>query len=677
MTDWNEYHRLAAGWSGAPDADDNVEDLIRRAQEAGFPADAAPALEECLRGTCGAYSKCQAAFTLALAASPGGADAVDILVQTFQAARNDPYGSAAYLRALHVLSLRSPLAEAELRSILFRLSPADPRYLLIQGAKLLGRLHATQSSPATKSQLEKLISAADPLAASEARYQFALAELIDVLLAKDRSDLGQRLLAARAAFAGAEASEEIRPDASMFALLLDLILTIADQSGIGPEVAARIARFNGRIGELLCNPTFLSWPGMRTRDEDLLAARVLSVADGLSRIGSSAAHAADWTNLDAALLDLATILALVVNALPPPQSAGLDAAIGVISRDIVVPKLGLVLTSAVGRRRLRVIRDRHVALHGEDEIAVGLSALIDATDEAVQYPELNPGTVCQLGDLARAVGLSVDELAGQFCRATKDGNVGRWSRDLGLPGGALPIDRPELFGGDPNVDEAVRQTLGQVRDRLGSAYSRRKWHRVVRATEWMVHFAYEVRDYLPDFTRCEDDGGPGQKASEADLKDHLFRRLRQDFGQEAVYESQKVAGGRVDSGLTFQECCLPIEVKHEFSDISRDHVASAFLAQADDYATARDRVAVLMILDLRPSNAAGHQKALQRTGKSGVPVAQVSLYNLSESFWVDALPVNAQIPDAKGNAVIIGLVPGNRTLPSSKTRYASRLPRSA
>jgi hypothetical protein len=53
-----------------------------------------------------------------------------------------------------------------------------------------------------------------------------------------------------------------------------------------------------------------------------------------------------------------------------------------------------------------------------------------------------------------------------------------------------------------------------------------------------------------------------------------------------------------------------------------------------------------------------------------------ALYHLRDSFRVESLPADPEIPNATSKVVIVGLVPGNRPLPSSMSTY-SRRPESA
>jgi hypothetical protein len=94
-----------------------------------------------------------------------------------------------------------------------------------------------------------------------------------------------------------------------------------------------------------------------------------------------------------------------------------------------------------------------------------------------------------------------------------------------------------------------------------------------------------------------------------------------------------------------------------------------YISQTDDYAAARERVAFLLLLDLRKANAGG-SKTAKKGGATPAP-STVALYSLRESFRVDGLSAEPQIQDAAPNAVIVGLVPGNRLRPSCKTFYSS------
>jgi hypothetical protein len=57
------------------------------------------------------------------------------------------------------------------------------------------------------------------------------------------------------------------------------------------------------------------------------------------------------------------------------------------------------------------------------------------------------------------------------------------------------------------------------------------------------------------------------------------------------------------------------------------------------------------------------------------PLAFTSLaafYHLRDSFWVESLPADPEIPDTTSKVVVVGLIPGNLPLPSSMSTYSKR-----
>jgi hypothetical protein len=329
---------------------------------------------------------------------------------------------------------------------------------------------------------------------------------------------------------------------------------------------------------------------------------------------------------------------------------------------------------AVGRHRLALVvehyrldpaHDANIAasLQALEQVAILSETGSDNTDLHDRSP--------QLDELARRLNKPAIEVLQNFLDAVGSNSVDRFIEKIGFPPPALPIDRPDLYGSDPTTDGAVRSLLYKLRAHL-EPYPSQQWHRLVETVEALTSFVHLVRDTMPDYTRCIQDEGKGQCASEKDLQEDLFASLRLKFNRNVSYEHARIGGGRPDSGLRFPECFFPIEVKHEFNSIDPRAIHEDFLTQPDIYAAATDRVAFLMILDLRGSNAAGHADHAKERRRHGQPADHTSLYTLEDGFWVDALPLDPQLPHMKPKAVIVGLVPGNRPRPSSTTTYSER-----
>ena len=662
--------QLASARPGA-DTDEYIDSTVAAVFDSPAP-EAATVCRIALRVASGALTRRSAAIALALVATDDDDQAVDALVAAYRKAAGESFLASALLEAMGLLASRSSLARSELSSLLHRLKLTDDRFVLIKTSVIAGRLLCSGISPELKNRLNDFAAAEDASVCSEARYQLAIVALSEVFLAPDRATLLDRLRESRAAFARAEASEEARPDASALRNLLGLFILYGDQSH-GPLNPSELAEGATAARAAWSSLSAAYWPGYGSETLELSAVRACAAADCLVRIAATVAVADEWRNFDEALVNLACLYNIIAHFQPTLSPSSPEAAIGKLAESIVAPRLGPVLAQAVGRQRLLAVRDSYIREHGRDSVTEGLYALIAAAEKCQQAEvSLSPTSAVRLVSIAELLGQTADELVRDFSAALTTGNLDEWGRALNVPGNALPIDRPGLYGGDPAVDEVVRLLLHDLRGRLVD-YPPAWWTRLASVVESLVQFTHFTRDELPNYALCGEDGGCGQTASEADLKDDLFRWLRQTFGAAAVYERERLAGGRSDSGVSFPEAEFPIEVKHEFQQIGRDHIRRHYLSQPSDYAAVRQRVSLLLVLDLRASNSAGHQKRISaaRTGGAMVP-ENTALYSLRDSFWLDALPLDPQILGGRPSVVLIGLLPGNRARPSSKTRYSRR-----
>jgi hypothetical protein len=389
-----------------------------------------------------------------------------------------------------------------------------------------------------------------------------------------------------------------------------------------------------------------------------------SIGRSLQRLRGAAADAEGWIRFDEALLELAALLAAWRTAAAPTT---VDAALARLADAVAAPALGALLAGSVTAIRMReVIRVAEIDGAPPDVLdalrLVG-RALVERTE--IQSLTLAPPTASALERLAQRRGCDPRALLDEFTTAVETGDLDYRNRVLPRLA-ALPLDHPESYSGDPRIDEAARGLLERVHS-IHPFYTHKKWLRFVEALVALLKYVQKVRDVMPSFVRCEAAEGLGQHASEADLQQDVFLHLRDAFGYSAIYEMMRVGGGRSDAGVVFDDCRFPIEIKHEFSDVSRTHVHEAYVAQTDVYAASSDRIGFLAILDLRAENAASHARA--RRGLSAS-----SLYGLTEGAWVDSLPADPNVADARASAVVVLLVPGNRPMPSGMTTYARRPP---
>jgi hypothetical protein len=673
MAQWEEAREKLASLPAGPERDDYIDELIDQAMRTlpGEPAVAAFCLEA-LPLTQRALTLRSTALALALTANPEETAAVDTLVEAFRQHRMDVFLAPTLLDSLALLAERSSMARAETASALIRLTCRDSRYLLIKGAQIIGRLDSLRQSPDFRRKLHELGTCSDLGVQAEVMTQEAFIELADALLSTDAIELYQRLEQAHAMFARAGRMEEHRSDADLFASLVEMLLEFR---GFTTDRSTTVQRLQDLIHYLRTVLVTQWWSSYRSELADVCVARVLEIADALQRATVLMQGAEDWTNLDEALTELAALYAVICS------QQGTEARrlpFSVFADNVFIPQLGPVLQAAVGRRRLAKVADNYVATHGEDEFASGLraflrvvTALEEQQSKGVQYYTVPQDLSMQLSQLASARGQSPEMMVQSFLRANRQGTDALWIQEWGLGSVELSVDRPETFDGSSSVHEVMEDLLSELKKYL-EPYPPLKWQRLMTVVKTIVIFAKYVFDTLPEWTKCQEDGGLGQKASERDLQKALFAWLRQRFDDNVVYEFNPLGGGRVDSGLQFPECRIPIEIKHEFTSISPAYVREHYLLQADIYAATTDRVSFLLILDLRDLHAQKHRTRRTKARQVEKKAEMVSLYSWRDGFWVDSLPVDPQVPRARPKAIVICAIPGNRPVPSSTTKYSSR-----
>lgn len=142
------------------------------------------------------------------------------------------------------------------------------------------------------------------------------------------------------------------------------------------RTAQQLAAFAEELREQFTSASVQMWHGYRSPTAEVLAVRCLGVADAFYCAVAATTDAEAWTNFDAALVDLASVLALTRAALPLSEgSERVTASLQALIDAVLTPKLGPVLEQAVGRRRVEVVLGHYIAMHGEDEIARSLRAL--------------------------------------------------------------------------------------------------------------------------------------------------------------------------------------------------------------------------------------------------------------------------------------------------------------
>lgn len=349
-----------------------------------------------------------------------------------------------------------------------RLKPTESPFLLIEAAKIIGRLESLRNTPGLRRKLAELGQVEDLGLQAEVFQQQALLALVDALLTQNLSELREALQEAHLMFARAEASEENRDDATAFILLLDLILeffNLTDSNRI--TVAAHILKKSEALLALVSDPYAQSWYGYRSRIEQLLMLRILHIANAFKQISNAVAQSDVWTNFDEALVDLASTYSLFL-AKNEGEFSQLDSALLDIAPNIILPRLEPVVLKATGRVQFEKVIERYVAVNGENQIARALRSIYEVTlkrEYAVDFCGDND-TIAALVDEAKKAGETVDFFLNSLCTALESNGIEDWAKKYGYPTSALPIDNSGLFGNSPQVDIAVRHILTSVKSQL-------------------------------------------------------------------------------------------------------------------------------------------------------------------------------------------------------------------
>jgi len=608
----------------------------------------------------GSLTKKSVSLAVAVCAPPGTVAAVDALVGAFRNASEDAFLGPAMLDALLLLGCRDTLALTELSSLLQRIDKHDNPHLVRKAATVCGRLLQTGLCPELRNKLTELSDSPYDEAATDARFYLACLETGEIVSANDRTSQVEALRKSAVAFQLAEP----RPDAYAMGRLLELFLKFYE-GGDNQDLAAEVSSTRA---------AFLEWPDYESPDLTFFLIGVERAIDALNTSKRAVDDAERWLDIQAGLVNLGRALQCLSTCGLGAAFATLEADLTKISCKIVRPAVGKVMQRAIGRARVEAaVRECEFIRHNGCDDLRDLLALLESVEADPQLTSEQAKS--QLDRIAEATGRDPAEVIQELENAATTGRIEELVESLVPWARLLPVHEDVLYGNDFTVHRTVCRLLEELRDKL-APYDKDCWNRLKSTVATVVSFTYYIRDCLPQYCLCQDDGGMGQTASEGELQEDIFRYLRMQFGTQSIYEAGPIAGGRTDSGLRFTEVEFPIEIKHEFHHVNREHIRDNYLRQPSDYASARSRVTILLILDLRSENAAGHKERVKAAKKAKKPVSAHSLYTLNDSFWCESLPADPEIENAEQCVVVVGLVPGNRPKPSSQTTYSER-PRAA
>lgn len=416
MADWQDW---AGRLESATDVDvDNVVDELAALILASPPDPSATAVAtRALASARSDLSVRSAAMALAYTASADDVEAVESLERAFEAQRQNAFQAPSLLGTLSLFGLRNAAARVGATRYLLRLRTEDPRPLLVEGLKAIGLLCDKENDPALRTKLSALAGSDDIAVRAEARQQIAMLKLADALLADSHKNLTASLAAARAAFEVAEESEESRPDASLFRLMIDAILQFEDIEFKREVAAERVGRLASELREMGGRYAEQIFRMDRSPAASQIAHRCEIVASALEAAAKEVANAARWTNFDRSVVRLAECFSAVryrSAALPGYERTG-EAIAGIADR-VVKLRLGPVLARKVGRESFEeVIRNYEVG-GSLPEVLGGLRELqrVALEVERSGAHSLSEGSIGTIRAMAEAVGWTPEELIRQL-----------------------------------------------------------------------------------------------------------------------------------------------------------------------------------------------------------------------------------------------------------------------
>lgn len=195
----------------------------------------------------------------------------------------------------------------------------------------------------------------------------------------------------------------------------------------------------------------------------------------------------------------------------------------------------------------------------------------------------------------------------------------------------------------------------QIRELL-PAYPSEKMDTFTNILEEVIRYA---RNTLVDHSKkshgflfCQADGGKGQNAVEQDLQDNMLLYLEHSKIADGLeHEKAKfVDGGRVDIVYKKDLVTIPIELKKTLTRPGTAEMEQNYIAQAQTYTSGYDQLGIFVLLEL--------------SDKSKLPPP-----NFRDWFRIHHLAPSTSQPLEFPDYVVSVVIPGNRTLPSSKSSY--------
>lgn len=186
-------------------------------------------------------------------------------------------------------------------------------------------------------------------------------------------------------------------------------------------------------------------------------------------------------------------------------------------------------------------------------------------------------------------------------------------------------------------------------------YSKEKLNIFMKIVEEVIRYLLLTVRFKKDefkFLYTQENGGKGDKASERDLQDSLYKHFK--YSNIAYASREEIRdfadGGRIDIVFNLDNYEFPVELKKTKKEISIESIREKYLEQVSTYIYSYEQLGIFVLLDLNTKEK---------------PVNDVR--NL---VYLDYMQPLYELNDKFPDYIVVVIIPGNKPLPSQKSEYS-------
>jgi hypothetical protein len=203
-------------------------------------------------------------------------------------------------------------------------------------------------------------------------------------------------------------------------------------------------------------------------------------------------------------------------------------------------------------------------------------------------------------------------------------------------------------------EEIFNRILRSIEEKIPD-YSKEKLQIFMSIVEEVIRYLILTVRFKKEefkFLYTEKYGGKGDKATERDLQDSLYKHfMYSNIAYASREEIRNFAdGGRIDIVFNIGNYEFPVELKKTKKEITKESIRKKYLEQVSTYIYAYQQLGIFVLLDLNEK-----EKPVNDIRDLVYLDFMQPLYDLGNKF-----------PDY----IVVVIIPGNKPLPSDKSEYS-------